>query len=265
MKNELCEAFCDHLQIREVPAGLAVSTAFSFSDAEPVGFYVVGPDVLGRYQIEDDGTTIPMIEAEGVDLETTTRQDALTSMLDEYGASYDEESGELRTPHIPAEQVPAAALKFVALLLRLQDLILLTPERAASTFREDATKAIHEALDKRAIIKENESIAPGIEFPADLIIQAPNRDPVAVFLAMSEQRVLEAVVVQMALAYEAHVNCSVIALLEKDGSVTKKMRTRASNRLTALPIFEGDQKAAIQRIEREVLGRSSHLHQRGRR
>jgi hypothetical protein len=260
LKHELCTAFCDQLQIREVPAGLAVSTAFSFSDAEPVGFYIVGPDQLGRYRIEDDGNTIPMIEAEGVDLDTTTRQEALASLLDEYGATYDEEKGELTTDHLPSEQVPSAALKFVALLLRLQDLILLTPERAASTFREDATKAIHEALDKRADIKENQSIAPGIEFPADLIIQAKNRDPVAVFLAMSEQRVLEAVVVQMALAYEAHVNCSVIALLEKDSSVTRKMRTRASNRLTALPIFEGDQKAAIQRIEREVLGRGVYLN-----
>jgi len=260
LKKELCKAFCDQLQIREVPAGLAVSTAFSFSDSEPVGFYVIGPDALGRYRIEDDGRTIPLIEAEGVDLETSTRQEALSSLLAEYGVEYDYEKGELSTLHLSSDQVPASALKFVALLLRLQDLILLTPERAASTFREDAKRAITAALAKRASIRENEVIAPGIEFPADLIIQAGSRDPVAVFLAMSEQRVLEAVVVQMALAYEAHISCSVIALLEKDSSITKKMRTRASNRLTAMPIFEGDQKAAVQRIEREVLGRAAALN-----
>lgn len=243
-----------------MPAGLAVSTAFSFSDSEPVGFYVVGPDALGRYRIEDDGTTIPLIEADGIDLETPTRSDAVDSLLTEYGARYDQERGELTTLHMSADQVPAAAFKFVALLLRLQDLILLTPERAASTFREDASKAIREALGSRAIIRENESIAPGIEFPADLIIQAGQREPVAVFLAMSEQRVLEAVVAQMAVTYETHSPCSVIALLEKDGSVTRKMRTRASNRLTAMPIYEGDQRAAIQRIEREVLGRAATLN-----
>jgi uncharacterized protein DUF1828 len=260
LKQELCKAFCDQLQIRDVPAGLAVSTAFSFSDSEPIGFYVVGPDPLGRFRIEDDGNTIPTIEAEGIDLDTDTRRDAFDSLLTEYGAQYNSESGELSTPHLSSDQIPAAALKFVALLLRLQDLVLLTPERAASTFREDAKKAIHAALDKRAVIRENETIAPGIEFPADLIIQSGSREPVAVFLAMSEQRVLEAIVVQMALSYEAHLSCSVIALLEKDGSVSKKMRTRASNRLTAMPIFEGDQKAAIQRIEREVLGRGAVLH-----
>jgi Domain of unknown function DUF1828 len=260
LKQELCRAFCDQLQIREVPAGLALSTAFSFSDSEPVGFYVVGPDALGRYRIEDDGNTIPMIEAEGIDLDTSTRQEALDSLLTEYGVRYDQEKGELTTLALSVDQVPTAAFKFVALLLRLQDLILLTPERAASTFREDASKAIHDALGTRASIKENEPIALGIEFPADLLIQAPSRDPVAVFLAMSEQRVLEAVVAQMAVTYEAHAPCSVVALLEKDGSVTRKMRTRASNRLTAMPIYEGDQKAAIQRIEREVLGRAAMLN-----
>jgi len=260
MKHELCKAFCDHLAVRQVPAGLAVSTAFTFAETEPVGFYIVGPDGLGRYRIEDDGNTIPLIEAEGIDLETQTRAEAVQELLSEYGASYDADRGELVTTYVSADQIPAAALKFVALLLRLQDLVLLTPERAASTFKEDATRAIRESLGSRAEIKENESIAEGIEFPADLIIRAANRDPVAVFFAMSEQRVLEAVVAQMAVTYEAHVPCSVVALLEKDSSVTRKMRTRAANRLAAMPIFEGDQKAAIQRIEREVLGSRAMMH-----
>jgi hypothetical protein len=43
---------------------------------------------------------------------------------------------------------------------------------------------------------------------------------------MSEQRVLEAVVAQMAVTYEARSACSVIVLLEKDSSLTRKMRTR---------------------------------------
>jgi hypothetical protein len=260
VKDELCKAFCDQLQIRELPAGLAVSTALNLTDSEPLGFYITGPDALGRFRIEDDGTTVPLIEAAGADLETQTRQEAVDALLREYGAVYNADRGELTTPPLSSEQVPQAALKFVALLLRLQDLILLTPERAASTFREDAIKAIKASLGRRATIRENESIAPGIEFPADLIIQAIGRDPVAVFLAMSEQRVLEAVVAQMAATYEAHSPCSVLALLDKDTSVSRKMRVRASNRLAAMPIFEGDEKAAIQRIELEVLGRQRTVH-----
>lgn len=260
MKQELCKAFCDQLRVRDVPAGLAVSTAFTLSHGDPVGFYVIGPDILGRFRIEDDGTTIPMIEAAGADLEAQTRQEAVEAMLNEYGAIYDAERGELRTLPVAPDDIPHAALKFVALLLRLQDLVLLTPERVASTFREDAVKAIRVALANRATIRENESIAPGIEFPADLIIEATGRDPVAVFLAMSEQRVLEAVVAQMAATYEAHSSCPVIALLDKDTSVSRRMRQRASNRLAAMPIFEGDERAAIQRIELEVLGRHHTVH-----
>lgn len=260
MKDELCKAFCDQLRIREVPAGLAVSTAFTLTYGEPVGFYVIGPDPLGRFHLEDDGTTIPLIEAAGVDLETQTRQEAVESMLQEYEATYDSDRGELRTILVGRDDVPQAALKFVALLLRLQDLVLLTPERAASTFREDAITAIRASLADRATIRENDSIAAGIEFPADLIIEAAGRDPVAVYLAMSEQRVLEAVVAQMAATYEAKAAASVIALLDKDTSVSRRMRQRASNRLAAMPIFEGDERAAVQRIELEVLGRHQTIH-----
>ncbi len=260
MKNDLCKAFCDQLFVREVPAGLAVSTALTLSSGEPVGFYVVGPDQAGRYRIEDDGTTIPMIEASGIDLETKARGDAISAFYEEYGVIYDAETGELSTPLIPIEQVPQRALQFTALLLRLQDLVLLTPERAASTFREDAIRAIKSAIGERATISENRSPALDIEFPADLLIEAPKRAPVAVFLAMSEQRVLEAVVAQMAMTYEAKADCSVIALLDRDSSVSRRMRRHAANRLTAMPIFEGDERAAVHRIEQEVLGRRGSMH-----
>lgn len=260
MKEELCKAFCDELQIRSVPAGLAVCTGFDGYGGEPLGFYVLGPDRLGRFHLEDDGTTAPLIEAQGADLESQTRAEAFDEMLQEYGVTYDEDRAELVSAPLDEDRVPGAAMKFIALLLRLQDLVLLTPERVASTFKEDASRAIIHALSDRAQIDENISIAPGIEFPADLLIQAPGRDPVAVFLAMSEQKVLEAVVAQMAALYEAHSPCSVVALLEKDSSVTRKMRTHASNRLSAMPIYEGDQTAAILRIQREVLGSQKIVH-----
>jgi hypothetical protein len=115
-------------------------------------------------------------------------------------------------------------------------------------------------MSGQARILENQSPAIGVEFPADLLIEAPSRRPAAVYLAMSEQRVLEAVVAQMAVTYESKADFSVIALLEKDSSVTGGMRQRASNRLTAMPIFEGDEQEAVQRIAREVLGHRTVIH-----
>ena len=60
--------------------------------------------------------------------------------------------------------------------------------------------------------------------------------------------------------YEQRVPCSIIALLEKESSISRKMLKYAANRLTALPIFEGDRQAAIQRIEREVTGIDKTIH-----
>jgi hypothetical protein len=260
MKQNLCKAFCDELAVRDVPAGLAVSTPFTLSSGEPLGFYIVGPDVTDRYRIEDDGTTMPLIEAAGVDLETQTRADAVAVMLQEYGAVYDYDRGELSTLPLPEDEVPQRALRFVALLLRLQDLLLLKPERVASTFREDATKAIKEVMGDRAVVYEEQALAPGVDIPADLLILAPNRPPVAVFLAMSEQRVLEAVLAQMEATYETKSDTAVVALVEKDSSVSRKVRQRAVNRLAAMPIFDGEERIAVQRIEQEVFGRGATIH-----
>ena len=59
MKKELCEAFCEALNVVEVPAGLAVGTAFLKEDGDRIGFYVIGPDKKGHFFIQDDGTTVP--------------------------------------------------------------------------------------------------------------------------------------------------------------------------------------------------------------
>ena len=87
MKAEICKAFCDDLGFRELEAGFVVTTAFSMSSGDPLGFFIVGPDGTGRYRIEDDGTTVPLIEAAGAELGSPTRADAFQSMLEEYGAS----------------------------------------------------------------------------------------------------------------------------------------------------------------------------------
>ena len=259
MKEELCEAFCNELVLREVPGGFAVSTVFNGIGGEPLGFYVLGPDNTGLFHLEDDGTTLPLIEAEGADLASPTRRDAFSTMLEEYAALHNEDLAELHTLPVDSNQIPHAALKFVALLLRIQDMVLLTPERALSTFREDAMRAIKETLDGRAEIKENEPIVPEVEFPADAVIQAPGRRPVAVFLASNGQRVLEAVIAHMATTLERHVDCSILALLESDSSAGTKIRRYATNRLTALLIFEGERKSALMRIQQEVLGSGVRL------
>lgn len=262
MKEELCRAFCDEISVREVPAGLAISTAFRRRDGDAIGFYVVrNRDNPGFGHLEDDGETIPYLEAAGVDFETKTREKALESILAEYSADFDEDESVIRTEEMPERDLPRFAIHFVALLLRLSDFLLLTEEHIESAFREDVKKRVREAVGDRAEIIEDEPVSERLrEVRPDMVLHAEGRDPVALFLAQSAQRVNDAIFLQMAALYEARESISVIALLETEISVNRDLRQRAANRLTTVPVYRGDEDAAVQRIQREVVGSPPTVH-----
>lgn len=262
MKTELCRAFCDEISVKEVPIGLAISTAFRRSDGDAVGFYVVrDKSRAGFARLEDDGTTVPYLEASGVDFETQTRAVAFQELLVEYDAEFDDDEAVIRTRTMRENDLPRAAMRFVALLLRLSDFLLLRQEHVESAFKEDAAKRIKEAVGDKARIEENEPVSARLkEVTPDLVLRAGSRNPVAVFLANSAQRVNDAIFLQMAALYEAKQPVSVIALLERETSISRELRQRAANRLTTLPVYTGDEEAAIQRIEREVVGTDNTIH-----
>jgi hypothetical protein len=262
MKEAICKAFCDEIRIKEVPVGLAISTAFRRADGDAIAFYAVrNQHEPGLVHLEDDGTTRPYLEAAGVDFDTQTRSRAFAAILDEYGAHYDDEEATIRTPDVPEADVARAAIGFAALLLRLSDFLLLSQEHVASAFREDAIRRIRTAVGDRATVAEDELVDNHLsEVRPDLVIRGQNRDPVAVFLAQSGQRVNDAIFLQMSALYEAHRPISVIAMLEADSSVSSKLRQRASNRLSAVPIYRNDEEQAVQRIVREALGVSATIN-----
>ena len=169
MKEELCRAFCDGLTVTEVPAGLAVGTPFRRPDGDTIGFYVVGPDATGRYHVEDDGFTMANLEALGADLETATRADTFHALLREYGAVYEEALGTLASGPLAQSEVAPAALRFAALLLRLQDLAFLTPERVASTFREEAVRAISFPDRRISLVRPEEEDGPDDDGEAEAV------------------------------------------------------------------------------------------------
>lgn len=247
--------------MREMPAGLAISTAFEGPRGDPIGFYVVGPDDRGRYHVQDDGRTIPWLEASGADLSAASRRRALADLLTQYDARYDENEGELATDPVAAEAVPAVALRFVALMLRVQDLLLLTRDRVANTFRQDVAARLAQALGPSATLAENEPVDPSLaEVTVDLVLRSEGREPVALFLAHTDARLQDAIFLQMAAQYEARVPCRVVAMLETGSAVSQKMRQRADNRLDAVPVFRGDEVAATARVRRLVLGSNAVLH-----
>src|SRR5436305_490542 len=111
LKMALCEEFCGQIDVRPVSAGLAIGTAFSGVNGDPIGFYVVGPDAEGKYRIEDNGATVTILEACGVDLDIASRAESFAELLAEYGASFSEKEGEVSTPPITSGELPKAALR----------------------------------------------------------------------------------------------------------------------------------------------------------
>lgn len=261
LKRSLCAAFCDDISVQNVPAGYAISTGFDGFRGDPIGFYVVGPDAMGRFRVQDDGRTMPYLEAAGADLSSDTRKQTLLELLSEYRAEYDDDTYELRTDPVSETQLPLAAMRFVSLMLRVQDLLFLTQERVATTFREDVVTRLTEAIGDRAEIHENAAVSQALgEYEADLVIKAAGHDPVAVFLATYDGKLQEAMFLQLVAQYEAKVPCKVVALLEANSSVSSKMRQRADNRLEAVPVFKGDEQAAIAKIQRMATGDAPMVH-----
>lgn len=259
MKDILCKAFCDNLIVREVPAGTAVGTPFTTTDGDRIGFYIVPDDGLMR--IEDDGLTMPLLEASGLDFNSGTRSEAFGELLAEYGVQLDPETQAFFIPQISEAKLAGVAMRFVAFSLRVRDFLLMTEARIIGSFRDDVARLLREAVASRAAIREQEIISETLnDFPADFVLEAPGRHPVGVFLGTSNARVLEAVLVQMRALHETHEECAIIALLERGQSITAAVRRQASNRLTAIPEFRGDEIAAIQRIALEAIGAPTLLH-----
>lgn len=254
LQEMLCTQFCGALTVRKVPSGFAIGVGYWDGDGDALGFYVVGPDTNGKFRIEDDGLSIPEMEAGGVDLSSKTRREALNTLMDEYGVLFDEDRGELTTEPLQESQLAAASLRFMAFLLRVQDLLLLTQERVASTFREDAMALLKKQLAGRARIIESYVVHEDLrDYPSDVGIESGGRAPVALFFGTSEAKLYEALLLH-SYAENRGVNCSVVALLESFKGIGNKMRQRAVNHLDAVPVFRGGEEEAIRKVAKMATG-----------
>jgi hypothetical protein len=259
MKDELCEAFCDGVLVREMKNGFAIRTPYDDLKGEPLAFYAIGPNEDGLFRIIDDGTTVPFLEASGVSLESETRFSAFTGILQEYKASYSEGERQIYMPSLRRDMLAGASLRFMALLLRVQDLALMTPDRVESTFRDDVMEKLRERFQKEADFRENEPVNADLHSAIpDVVIQAQKKQPVAVFVATSGQKIQEAVYLYLIANYEFQMMIRVVAILEGDQSnIPFKLRQRADNYLDAVPRYAGDERATLDRIAREVYGRDA--------
>lgn len=261
--NSICQEFCDGLRVREIKDGYAISTPYQNFLGDELAFYALRDATAGGFRIFDDGTTVAHLEAQGATLDNQTRNAALWEILNGHNAGYDDNRGELFM-FVPSEDgLPRAALDFMAVLLRVNDLLFMIQERAENTFREDVRNQVITALAGRARIAEGEAVTEYLqEIIPDMVIRAEDRDPVALFIATSPTKLHEAIELHLMATHEYPTAIKVIAMLESDNSVPGKVRVRADNRLDAVLRFRSEEKVAMERVQREVLGWKAVSRQR---
>lgn len=261
MKAEICKAFCKGISVHEMKNGFAISTPYDDVKGDPLGFYALGPDDDGYYRIVDDGMTVPFLDAAGASLDTDTRLFLFNDILNRYSAHYSDSERQIYVAGVMREGIPEASLKFLALLLRVQDLMLITRERVENTFREDVIERLRERFERETTFREQEPVSEELaDVVPDVVIQAKQKEPVAVFIATSSQKISEAVYLHMAATYQHKMPLRVVAILQNETpTIPFKLRQRADNYLDAVPRYEGEAKATIDRVAREVFGRDAFI------
>lgn len=261
IQDQICEALCAEIAVTEVPAGFAVSTPFVARDGDSIGFYLVrNPLNAHEYRIEDSGLTIPFICSSGASLSHGPRATAFAKMLSEHGVQFDDESMLLHTEYLREDLIARKCSDFMAMMLRVQDLELLTPEVVESTFRDDVKRELERALAGRAHIEYRAMPHARLsEFEADAVVTTGESSTLAIYFATSDERVNEAVLCWMENRHQK-LGVKVAAILEREKPAYIANRTlrRAMNRLDSTTVFRGDEHASIERLSYLALPPAAH-------
>lgn len=251
MKEALCRAFCEALDVRQVPSGYAITTPYSFEDGDPIVIYAVKRR-HEIYVLEDAGVQIPMIEGGGVALREGVRGEAFGSLLSEYGLSFDEKDMVVRSGEFAESEVGNAALKLLAFMLRLQDFMLLTPDRIKRTWQDDALRSIHATFDALGRVEEHAPAVPEVPgIPADAVVHfATGNVPLAIFLATSDSKALQALVLKMELEKYQKKAVTVVLLVEraKVNPLREATYAMSQSRLDDVLTYRGAEAEAMMKL-----------------
>lgn len=240
--KDLCNAFCTGLAMREVPIGYAIKTPFVGPDGDALALYLRRQAGSSLVRFEDDGSTIAALSEDGVSLESEARANALAELLKQYGAFYDESGAVIHTDYFEGNRAPAAFTKFMALLLRVQDLRMLTRDRVRESFKDDVRKFVEENFQGRVVISEdvnpNEVLK---DYVADFVLTAANGTTLAVYATSTENKALEALLLWQELARQNISDIQSMALLEqaKPPAIKERTISRLMNSQVLLGAFDG--------------------------
>lgn len=256
LKDQLCRTFCANIGVRAVPAGYAISTLFDDKSGDPISFYMV-EDADG-VRLEDDGEYLSNLIARDIAIDAGQRGQLLDSILADASAYWDRETYEIRTAAFSGDEVSERAIRFLSSLIRVRDLELLTREMVRSTFHSDVGAALVSRFGKIADISEDEPLSKEYsEFPVDFVLRPRDISGSvtgAVYLINSNDKLNEALLLHMELGSSGSREAVVIGLLEDPElrAISKRRFQRTQNRALPMPIFRGDEEAAMNLIARQM-------------
>jgi hypothetical protein len=255
MKELLCKAFCAQLHVERVMSGWSVQTPYRLPDGDPVMFFIM-TEATGNAHLEDDGTTIGLLENAGVSLDKKgARYQALQELLEQHEAFHDEGAGVIRTGSMTDDEIANASVKFTALMLRIHDLAFLTVERVKQSWKDDAMRDIHVRFDPIGTVEENAIVSPRVgALPADAVIRIPNEPPIAIIMGTSNAKGLTALVLKMELEKYQAQDAPVILLIEraKENPLAEGTYALAQSRLNGVHTYRGFETEAIEAISRFI-------------
>ncbi len=254
--NELCEALCSSLALREVKIGYAVKTPFRLPDGDAIGLYIRRDETNPRLlRLEDDGGTIAALEEDGVSFATESRSDALADLLEQYDAHYDDVASVIYTDYVDESRVPANFVKFMALMLRLQDLRMLAQERVREAFKDDVRELVEEYFEGRVDILEDANPNEVLkDYVADFVLKSKAGETLALFAASSETKALESLLLWQELRSRKLERVRSMALFEgpKPQRIKSRTMSRLMNSEVVLGTLEGDRWELAQKIGKTI-------------
>lgn len=253
IKASLKRAICAPLDVSSVPAGYAISTGFHLPDGDLLSFYLI-PDDDGLYHLEDDGMTLPNAIAAGLDLKSPIRESLLRGILSDEGLRYDDDLS-IRSDSIDISAIGKAATRFVAALIRTQDLALLSRENVAASFADDVRADLAARLPETLAIDES-PIRSDAGSP-DIILRHRSTGLLAarVFAASGDLRLMDAIV-----EYQdsRDGDSPVIAVVDRrKNRVSERRFNTATNKGLQMAVVDGPDHGWIERVI-AVADRSPH-------
>lgn len=252
LQQRICKAFCADVRVNEFRGGFGISTPFvDGHTGDTLGFYLLNRPDSNQFRLVDDALTVARFESDGASLNSQTRRNSFNEILAAYGGQYDDQTGELSIDDVHPDDVERRSLDFMAMLLRMQDMHLLTSERVKNTFVDDVASKLADQKIPGFGFEVSRPVSDDLkEVIPDFVLRHDGTNkPVALFLVSNnEAKIWQAMHLKLVTEYETKRPISVIALLESSSSVSASTLAKASNRLDAVPNWRGDETAAFNRI-----------------